>query len=103
MVGELATDLGEYGGAKFPHISANIVQDNGRPLVPPSVVREYGGIKVGFIGAVTTDMPSLVVPSGIAGLRFIDEATAINAEAARLQAPGVQALTAVIHEGGSTR
>lgn len=94
--------LGEYEGAKFPFVSANIVQDNGRPLVAPSVIREVGGIKVGFIGAVTTDMPSLVVPSGIAGLRFIDEAKAINAEAARLQAAGVQALVAVIHEGGNT-
>ena len=94
--------LGNHDGAKFPHISANIVQDNGRPLVAPSVIREYGGIKVGFIGAVTIGMPSLVVPSGIAGLRFIDEATAINAEAARLQAAGVQALVAVIHEGGNT-
>ena len=94
--------LGRHEGAKFPHISANIVQPDGRPLVPPSVIREYGGVKVGFIGAVTTDMPSLVVPSGIAGLRFIDEATAINAEAARLQAAGVQALVVVIHEGGNT-
>jgi 5'-nucleotidase len=94
--------LGEYPGAKFPIVSANIVQDNGRPLVSPSIIREVGGIKVGFIGAVTTDMPSLVVPSGIAGLRFIDEAKAINAEAARLQAAGVQALVAVIHEGGNT-
>lgn len=94
--------LGEYEGAKFPIVSANVVQDNGRPLVPPSVIREVGGIKVGFIGAVTIDMPSLVVPSGIAGLRFIDEAKAINAEAARLQAAGVQALVAVIHEGGNT-
>lgn len=94
--------LGNYEGAKFPIVSANIVQDNGRPLVAPSVIREYGGIKVGFIGAVTTDMPSLVVPSGITGLRFIDEAKAINAEAARLQAAGVQALVAVIHEGGNT-
>ena len=94
--------LGRYEGAKFAHISANVVQANGRPLVAPSVVREYGGIKVGFIGAVTTDTPSLVVPSGIVGLRFIDEAIAINAEAARLQAAGVQTLIAVIHEGGST-
>ncbi|RVU49221.1 bifunctional metallophosphatase/5'-nucleotidase [Rubrivivax rivuli] len=94
--------LGEYEGAKFPFVSANIVQDNGRPLVATSVIREVGGIKVGFIGAVTTDMPSLVVPSGIAGLRFIDESKAINAEAARLQAAGVQALVAVIHEGGNT-
>ena len=65
-------------------------------------MRDYGGIKVGFIGATTESTPSIVVPSGITGLRFIDEADAINAEAARLQAQGVQALVAVIHEGGNT-
>jgi len=94
--------LGPYQGAKFPHVAANIVAADGRTLFAASWVRDYGGIRVGFIGATTRSTPSIVVPSGVAGLRFIDEAEAINAEAARLQAQGVQALVAVIHEGGST-
>ena len=93
--------LGRHEGAKFPHVSANIVKADGSTLFAASVVREYGGIRVGFIGATTRSTPSIVVPSGILGLRFTDEADAINAEAARLQALGVQALVAVIHEGGN--
>jgi len=92
--------LGPYGGAQFPHVAANVRRADGTPLLPASVVREYGGIRVGFIGAVTRITPSIVVPSGVAGLRFTDEAEAINAEAARLQARGVQAIVATIHEGG---
>ena len=93
--------LGRHEGARFPSFSASIERSDGTPLFQRSVVREYGGIRVGFIGAVTRSTPAIVVPSGVAGLRFLDEAEAINAEAARLQAQGVQALVAVIHEGGS--
>lgn len=92
--------LGRHGGARFPSITANVLKADGTPAFTPSVVKTYGGIKVGFIGAVTRGTPNIVVPSGVAGLRFLDEADAINAEAARLQSQGVQALVAVIHEGG---
>ena len=94
--------LERYNGARFPHISANVVFDDGKPLVPPSVVKTVDGVKLGFIGAVTRITPSIVVPSGVAGLRFLDEADAINAEVERLLKQGVRALVAVIHEGGST-
>jgi 5'-nucleotidase len=92
--------LGRHEGAKFPHLAANVLQRDGTPLLPASIVKTYGGVKVGFIGAVTRSTPSIVVPSGVAGLRFTDEADAINAEAARLQAQGVQALVVTVHEGG---
>jgi 5'-nucleotidase len=94
--------LGRFEGARFPHFSANVVDAAGQPLVPPSVVKTVDGVKVGFIGAATKITPSIVVPSGVAGLRFLDEADAINAEAERLVRQGVRALVAVIHEGGST-
>ena len=94
--------LGRHGGARFATFAANVVKAEGGTLFPASVVREFGGIKVGFIGAVTKITPSIVIPSGVAGLRFIDEAQAINAEAARLKAQGVEAMVAVIHEGGDT-
>jgi 5'-nucleotidase len=94
--------LGRYEGAKFRMFAANVRTDDGKTLFPASVVREFGGIRVGFIGAVTKITPGIVVPSGVAGLKFLDEAASINAEAARLKAEGVQALVAVIHEGGDT-
>ena len=92
----------KHTGAAFPLIAANVLTADGKTLFPASVVREVRGQKIGFIGAVTQITPSIVVPSGVAGLQFTDEATAINAEAARLKAQGVMALVAVIHEGGET-
>jgi 5'-nucleotidase len=59
-------------------------------------------VKVGFIGAITRSTPRLVIASGVRGLRFSDEAEAINRAAAALQRQGVQAIVAVIHEGGET-
>jgi 5'-nucleotidase len=94
--------LGAHAPARFPHFSANIETADGKTLFPASVVREFGGVNVGFVGAVTRSTPNIVVPSGVAGLKFTDEAAAINREAARLSAQGVKALVAVIHEGGET-
>ncbi len=94
--------FGQHEGARFAMFAANVLTADGKTLFPASVVRERGGVRIGFIGAVTKVTPSIVVPSGVAGLRFVDEAEAINAEAAKLLSQGVRALVAVIHEGGDT-
>lgn len=92
--------LGTYAGARFPLLSANVLDTRGRPVFAPYVVKRYAGIRVGIIGAVTRSTPSIVVPSGVAGLRFIDEAEAVNRAARHLRAQGVKAIVAVFHEGG---
>ena len=89
-----------HAGARFEHVAANIVAERGATLLAPSTTRDFDGVRVGFIGAVTRATPRLVSPSGVVGLRFTDEADAINAEAARLRAQGVEALVVLIHEGG---
>src|SRR5204862_638135 len=39
--------------AHFQWLAANVIdRDTGRPLLPPYVIREYGGIPVAFVGAV---------------------------------------------------
>lgn len=103
----LSCPLGDSGtnrhpGAQFPHFAANVTTAEGKTLFQPSIVKSVAGVRIGFIGAVTRITPSIVVPSGVAGLTFGDEADAINAEAARLKGLGIQALVAVIHEGGDT-
>ncbi len=95
-----AATNGSYAGARFPFIAANILDRNGKALFAPSVVREFDGIRIGFIGAVTRSTPGIVQPDGVAGLRFGSEAAAINREALALQAQGVHAIVAVVHEGG---
>lgn len=92
--------LGTYEGAKFPLLAANVEGPDGRPVFKPTFVKEFGGIKVGFIGIVTRETPSIVKVSGIKGLKFRDEAVTLNRYARVLKRQGVNAIVAVVHEGG---
>jgi 5'-nucleotidase len=101
--GELATcahPSGRYDGARFPFIAANVVDAGAHSLLAPAWIRTVDGVKVGFIGAVTRSTPGIVMPTGIRGWRFLAEADAINRQARTLREQGVQALVALIHEGG---
>ena len=89
----------KYGGTKFTYLGANVLDAKGKPVVAPYTVRHFDGIPVGIIGAVTRTTPQMVVPSGIRGLRFIDEAEAVNRAADALRAKGVRAMVALFHEG----
>ena len=94
--------LGPHPPARFQTIAANIETSSGGTLFPATAIRSVGGVKVGFVGATTQSTPKIVMASGVRGLRFNDEAEAINQAAAALQRQGVQAIVAVIHEGGET-
>ncbi len=89
----------KYQGARFQYLGANVVDAQGRHIIAPYTVKHFDGIPVGIIGAVTKTTPQLVVPSGIAGLRFQDEADAVNRAADALRAKGVRAMVALFHEG----
>jgi 5'-nucleotidase len=93
-------NAGPYAGAKFAFLAANVVDAAGKPIYPPYIVREFQGAKIGFIGAVTRTTPTIVVPEGVRGVRFLDEAATINRYADELKAQGVNAIVASIHEGG---
>ena len=71
-----------------------------KPLFPATKVITTGGIKVGFIGMTLEGTPSIVTPSGVAGLRFLDEAATANKYAAELKRQGVNTIVVLIHEGG---
>ena len=88
-----------YRGARFTYLGSNVVDASDRPIAAPYVIRRFAGIPVAFIGGVTKTTPQLVIPSGIAGLRFLDEADAVNRAADELRAKGVRAMVAVFHEG----
>ncbi len=94
---------GHYAGARFPFIAANVVDGTDRSLLPPTWVKSIDGVRLGFIGAVTRSTPGIVMPAGVRGWHFRAEAAAINRQAAVLRAQGVQALVAVIHEGGEAQ
>lgn len=90
-----------YRGARFPYVSANVTDElGGQPLLPPYVIKIVRGVPVAFIGAVLKGTPSIVTPTGVAGLSFLDEAVAINSYVPALKAQGVHAIIVTIHQGG---
>lgn len=89
-----------WRGARYPTVSANVVwADSGEPLLPRSVIKRVRGLPVAVIGAVLKETPTIVTPSGVAGLEFRDEAEAINAEVERLHQQGVRAIVVALHQG----
>jgi 5'-nucleotidase len=90
-----------WAGARYPTLAANVVDHaTGRPILPPYVVKEVGGVKVGFVGVLVKDVPHLVSPAGVAGLDFLDEADTVNHYVPVLRAQGVRAVVVVAHQGG---
>ncbi|HEU4372546.1 MAG TPA: bifunctional metallophosphatase/5'-nucleotidase [Telluria sp.] len=93
----------DFGGAKFTYLAANVIDSaTGKPLLPAYAIEQVKGVKVAFIGAVLQDTASVVMASGIAGLKFIAEAGAINQAVADSRARGARVFVVLIHEGGNT-
>ena len=93
---------GRFRGANFDFLSANVVRkNNGRTLFPPYEIRKFGGVKIGFIGMTLEGTPSIVAPSGITNLEFLDEADTANRYARVLRRRhDVEAIVVLLHEGG---
>jgi 5'-nucleotidase len=90
-----------YHGALPEYVCSNVVDaEGGKTLLEPFVVRKAQGVPIGFIGAVLKDTPSVVTPSGVAGVRFLDEAESINAQVAALRRRGVETIVVLLHQGG---
>ncbi|MEK7759714.1 MAG: bifunctional metallophosphatase/5'-nucleotidase [Pseudomonadota bacterium] len=90
-----------WRGARFPYVSANVVDAvTGKPILPPYVIKKIDGMPIAFIGAVLKATPTIVTPSGVAGVRFLDEADAINAYIPELRGKNVRAIVVLIHQGG---
>jgi 5'-nucleotidase len=93
---------GAFRGADFSYLAANVVDViSGKPLFSPYVIQEFSGARVGFIGVVTAETPTIVAAAGIKGLRFLDPQETLNLYAAELRAQGVEAIVAILHEGAS--
>jgi 5'-nucleotidase len=95
---------GYFGGAGFPFILANVVDKaTQNPILTPYVIRVVGGVPIGFIGVVSLETPTIVMPSGVANVSFIDPVAAINKYAKVLQSKGVQTIVVLAHEGGAQK
>ena len=91
-----------YEGAKFKWLSANVVKtSDGKTLLPAYGIKEFNGVKVAFIGMTLKATPSIVTPTGVAGLEFRDEAATVNALIPELRAQGIESIVVMVHQGGN--
>jgi 5'-nucleotidase len=91
-----------FPGARFPLVCANLLDERtGKPIFPPYVVKRVGGVRIGFIGAITEELPTVVTVAGLRGVRQIPVTTAVNRWAAHLKRYGVRSIVALVHEGGA--
>jgi 5'-nucleotidase len=90
-----------FEGAKFKWLSANVYETaTGKPLLPAYGVKTFNGVRVAFIGMTFEATPTVVTPTGVAGLEFRDEADTVNALVPRLRALGIEAIVVLVHQGG---
>jgi 5'-nucleotidase len=90
-----------FEGAKFKWLSANVISTaTGKPLLPAYGLKTFNGVKVAFIGMTLRDTPTIVTPTGVAGLEFRDEADTVNALVPKLRALGVESIVVLVHQGG---
>ena len=91
----------QFKGAAYKYLAASTVDmKTGQTLFPPYHVKTFEGIPVAFIGLTLKGTPSIVVPSGVAGLRFDDEAETVNRLVPEIRKQGIEAIVVLIHEGG---
>ncbi|MCP3423920.1 bifunctional metallophosphatase/5'-nucleotidase [Nocardioides pinisoli] len=112
------TAANPYGGALWQYIAANVrKRSDGSYALPDITARTpdpvdssnggtwtttVAGVKVGFIGGVTEELPSLVSPAGIADVRVTSIINETNAAADALKADGADVVILLVHEGAPT-
>ena len=91
--------------ARWDYLGANVYDiATGQPALPEYGVYTVDGVRVGVIGVVTQETPTLVSPGGVSSLTFGDPVDAINRVADQLtdgnDANGeADVLVATLHEG----
>ena len=91
-----------FEGADFRFLAANVTwKKNDKPIFPAYKTQSFNGTHIAFIGMTLKGTPSIVTPSGISELNFLDEADTVNALIPELKQKGIETIVVLIHEGGS--
>ncbi|AYF97692.1 ExeM/NucH family extracellular endonuclease [Protaetiibacter intestinalis] len=94
--------------ADWPYLAANLYdRATGEPAYQEYEVREFDGVRIGFIGAVTEDLTELVSPAGIASLEVKEVVPEVNRVAEQLSDGDdsngeADILVLLVHEGAAT-
>jgi 5'-nucleotidase len=94
-----------FGGAGFSYLAANVFfAGTNRTIFPPYEVKRVRGAKLAFIGLTFEATPTVVSPSGVAGLEFRPEVSTTNALVRKLRRErGIKAFVVLLHQGGMQR
>ncbi len=97
--GALKARIGE---ARFPLLTANVVEADGKPLAGTRrfVVLTVDHVKVGVVGGTTESTPSTTMLPNLAGLRILPLAPAIAAAADEARRAGAKVVIVTVHAGG---
>lgn len=88
------------GGAEWQYLGANVkFKADGSDALEGTWIRDFGAVEVGFVGAVTEDLPSLVAAEGIADIEATDIVDATNEAATELKDAGADVVVLLVHEG----
>jgi 5'-nucleotidase/UDP-sugar diphosphatase len=85
------------GESRFPWLATNLFEADGKSFnnAPATLLRETGGLKLGFIGLITPHTAKLA--PGASALRFEDPVTAAKRGIAALRAEGAEIIIALTH------
>ncbi len=94
--------------ASFPLLNANLkrVQDGERiewDNVPPSVLIERGGVRIGIVGVTTEDTLRMTISANVRDLAIEPVADAVSREARNLRERGAELVIVAAHAGGACR
>lgn len=88
------------GGAEWQYLGANVkFKADGSDALEGTWIQDFGDVEVGFVGAVTEDLPSLVAADGIADIEVTDIVEATNEAATDLKDAGADVVVLLVHEG----
>lgn len=94
--------------ALWEYLGANIYEKGTTtPALPEYFTQEFDGVTIGFVGAVTDELPSLVSPAGIADITVGDPTDAANRVADQLSDGNEEngeadIVVLLVHEGAAT-
>jgi 5'-nucleotidase len=94
--------------ALWEYLGANVYDKaTGEPALPEYWVQDFGKVSIGFVGAVTDELPSLVSPDGIADITVGDPTEAANRVADQLtdgkkKNGEADIVVLLVHEGAAT-
>jgi 5'-nucleotidase len=89
-----------FPGARFQYLAANVLGSRGATVFPPYIIREFGGVKVAFLGMTLEGTPTVTTATAIAGLKFLNEAKTANALLPELRTRDVATTVILLHQGG---